>query len=65
MNRFIITSSFIHYHKHVLGSFVDEFLEFQRVQISTSDVSPGVDLLETPNPQRLLGLGGTTPLGGE
>lgn len=35
----------------------------KRVQISTSDVSPGVDLLETPNPQRLLGLGGTTPLG--
>lgn len=33
------------------------------MQISTSDVSPGVDLLETPNPQRLLGLGGTTPLG--
>ncbi|KAK6027825.1 hypothetical protein OSTOST_06141 [Ostertagia ostertagi] len=36
----------------------------KRVQIVTSDVSPGVDLLETPNPQRLLGLGGTTPLGG-
>nr|CDJ88112.1 Chaperonin Cpn60 TCP-1 domain containing protein [Haemonchus contortus] len=35
----------------------------KRVQIVTSDVSPGVDLLETPNPQRLLGLGGTTPLG--
>ncbi|KAK5979830.1 hypothetical protein GCK32_000727 [Trichostrongylus colubriformis] len=39
-------------------------LATQRVQIVTSDVSPGVDLLETPNPQRLLGLGGTTPLGG-
>ncbi|WKY02684.1 hypothetical protein Q1695_016165 [Nippostrongylus brasiliensis] len=35
----------------------------KRVQIVTSDISPGVDLLETPNPQRLLGLGGTTPLG--
>ncbi|EYB94960.1 hypothetical protein Y032_0165g32 [Ancylostoma ceylanicum] len=35
----------------------------KRVQIVTSDVSPGADLLETPNPQRLLGLGGTTPLG--
>ncbi|KAK6745178.1 hypothetical protein RB195_011726 [Necator americanus] len=35
----------------------------KRVQIVTNDVSPGADLLETPNPQRLLGLGGTTPLG--
>ncbi|KAJ1372248.1 hypothetical protein KIN20_034351 [Parelaphostrongylus tenuis] len=34
----------------------------KKVQILASEASPNNDLLETPNPQRLLGLGGTTPL---